>query len=188
MSLSFLNHNLQKTVGLIFFMGTIFWGGVQFNKTFGTIEEKQESNAISQDISRSNPINSNINNLSPVTINTIAQDKTIKDLESLNAQLQNRIIENQESFKKWKEYENNTNLKLQEYVNLLNKKDIEIKNLSTLNNKIKYLENDNELLNKRLENPFSYNGSNWSELQRKNLEDRVKSNDAKLQVLYQKLQ
>jgi len=188
MSLSFLNQNLQKTVGLIFFMGSIFWGGVQFNKSFGTTEEKQAVTSINQDTSPSNPISSNINNISPITINSTAQDKTIKDLENRNAQLQNRLIENQESFKRWKEYENNTNLKYQEYENLLNKKDIEIRNLSVLNNKIKYLENDNELLNKKIESPYSYNGAGWTDLQRKNFDDRIRSNDAKLHVLYEKLQ
>jgi len=188
MSLSFLNHNHQKTIGFILFMCSIFWGGVQFNKSFGTSEEKQRSTSINQDISPYNPISSNINNVSPITINTTAQDKTIKDLENINVQLQNRLIENQESFKKWKEYENNTNLKYQEYANLLNKKDIEIKNLSVLNNKIKYLESDNELLNKKIESPFTYTGAPWTDHQIKNFEDRIKSNDAKLHVLYQKLQ
>lgn len=188
MSLSFLNHNHQKTVGLILFMISIFWGGVQFNKSFGTSEEKHVSTSINQDISPSKPINSNINNVSPVTINTTAQDKPIKDLESLNAQLQNRLVENQEAFKKWKEYESTVNIKLQEYEELLNKKDIEIRNLSIINNKIKELEADNKLLNAKIESPFTYSGYPWTAQQIKNFEDRIKSNDAKLHVLYQKLQ
>lgn len=188
MSLSFLNQNLQKTVGLIFFMGSIFWGGVQFNKSFGTTEEKQAVTSINQNASPSNPINTNINNTSPITINTTAQDKTIKDLENINTQLQNRIGENQESFKKWKEYESKMNIRLQEYEALLNKKDTEIRSLSIINNKIKELEGDSKLLNAKMESPFTYTGAPWTDHQIKNFEDRIKSNDAKLHVLYQKLQ
>ncbi|HGL4554558.1 TPA: hypothetical protein ACKE7S_003596, partial [Acinetobacter baumannii] len=36
--------------------------------------------------------------------------------------------------------------------------------------------------------PFTYSGYPWTAQQIKNFEDRIKSNDAKLHVLYQKLQ
>lgn len=195
MDLSFLSSTTSKVVGFIVFMFSVFIVGMDFQKRISdTNSEKskpQNIPIISNNLNKVDTIYTDIKSNSPVQVSdkAFSQQNELKNLRDTNTYLNSQLIDYKNALVKWQEYETQTNLKINEYVSLLNTKDKQIKELSSFRGELDQLKEDSKLLNDKLENPIKYKVyGDWTATERRTLENRVSSIDAKISILYQKFQ
>jgi len=195
MDLSFLSSTTSKVVGFIVFMFSVFIVGMDFQKRISdsNSEKSKPQNIpiISNNLNKVDTIYTDIKSNSPVQVSdkAFSQQNELKNLKDTNTYLNNQLVDYKNALVKWQEYEKQTNLKINEYVSLLNTKDKQIKELSSFRGELDQLKEDSKLLNDKLENPIKYKGyGDWTATERRTLENRVSSIDAKISILYQKFQ
>jgi len=195
MDLSFLSSTTSKVVGFIVFMFSVFIVGMDFQKRISdsNSEKSKPQNIpiISNNLNKVDTIYTDIksNSLVQVSDKAFSQQNELENLKDTNTYLNNQLVDYKNALVKWQEYEKQTNLKINEYVSLLNTKDKQIKELSSFRGELDQLKEDSKLLNDKLENPIKYKGyGDWTATERRTLENRVSSIDAKISILYQKFQ
>lgn len=195
MDLSFLSSTTSKVVGFIVFMFSIFIVGMDFQKRISdsNSEKSKPQNIpiISNNLNKVDTTYTDMKSNSPVQVSDkdFSQQNEMKNLKDTNTYLNNQLVDYKNALVKWQEYEKQTNFKINEYVSLLNTKDKQIKELSSFRGELDQLKADSKLLNDKLENPIKYKGyGDWTATERRTLENRVSSIDAKISILYQKFQ
>lgn len=195
MDLSFLSSTTSKVVGFIVFMFSVFIVGMDFQKRISesNSEKSKPQNIpiISNNLNKVDTIYTDMKSNSSVQVSDkdFSQQNELKNLKDTNTYLNNQLVDYKNAIIKWQEYEKQTNLKINEYVSLLNTKDKQIKELSSFRVELDQLKADSKLLNDKLENPIKYKGyGDWTATERRTLENRVSSIDAKISILYQKFQ
>lgn len=195
MDLSFLSSTTSKVVGFIVFMFSVFIVGMDFQKRISESNsdksKPQNIPIISNNLNKVDTIYTDMKLNSPVQVSgkDFSQHNELKNLKDTNTYLNNQLVDYKNAIVKWQEYEKQTNLKINEYVSLLNTKDKQIKELSSFRGELDQLKADSKLLNDKLENPIKYKGyGDWTATERRTLENRVSSIDAKISILYQKFQ
>lgn len=195
MDLSFLSSTTSKVVGFIVFMFSVFIVGMDFQKRISesNSEKSKPQNIpmISNNLNKVDTIYTDMKSNSSVQVSDkdFSQQNELKNLKDTNTYLNNQLVDYKNAIIKWQEYEKQTNLKINEYVSLLNTKDKQIKELSSFRGELDQLKADSKLLNDKLENPIKYKGyGDWTATERRTLENRVSSIDAKISILYQKFQ
>jgi predicted nucleic acid-binding Zn-ribbon protein len=195
MDLSFLSSTTSKVVGFIVFMFSVFIVGMDFQKriSHSNSEKSKPQNIpiISNNLNKVDTTYTDMKSNSPVQVSDkdFSQQNEMKNLKDTNTYLNNQLVDYKNALVKWQEYEKQTNFKINEYVSLLNTKDKQIKELSSFRGELDQLKADSKLLNDKLENPIKYKGyGDWTATERRTLENRVSSIDAKISILYQKFQ